>query len=281
MTRRLLHALVALYPPAFRRRYGRELHDLVDELSEQESRRLVGSALGLVGGAAREWWQRSLPWEGCGLSIVDAEAFAAAHAARVAELGLTVATGPVPEPAPLVFTHGDPGPGNYLDDGLLLDFESATVAPRGLDIGRAMFIALLGSGPEGWIARDPAARSRAVGAGYLAALGSAWRPGAAELRWWLTASAGCSSSTAAHSAPGLPACGPPAKRARCSKTRWTPTTGCPRPDSPTRRGVGRAGQGAAGNPPTCRSRRPRRWSSACRRSRSTSPARAARPRLRR
>jgi hypothetical protein len=61
VTRRLLHALVSLYPPAFRRRYGRELHDLVDELSERETRRLVRSALGLVGGAGREWWQRSRP----------------------------------------------------------------------------------------------------------------------------------------------------------------------------------------------------------------------------
>jgi hypothetical protein len=61
MTRRLLHALVSLYPPAFRRRYGHELHDLVDELSEREPRRALVSALGLVGGAAREWWQRSRP----------------------------------------------------------------------------------------------------------------------------------------------------------------------------------------------------------------------------
>jgi hypothetical protein len=61
MTRRLLHALVALYPPAFRRRYGRELHDLVDELSVREPRRALRSATGLVGGAAGEWWQRSRP----------------------------------------------------------------------------------------------------------------------------------------------------------------------------------------------------------------------------
>jgi hypothetical protein len=61
MRRRLLHALVALYPPAFRRRYGRELHDLVDELSEREPRRAIRSAVGLAGGAAAEWWRRSRP----------------------------------------------------------------------------------------------------------------------------------------------------------------------------------------------------------------------------
>jgi hypothetical protein len=61
MTRRLLHALVALYPPPFRRRYGRELHDLVDELSAREPRRALVSATGLVGGAVGEWWRRSRP----------------------------------------------------------------------------------------------------------------------------------------------------------------------------------------------------------------------------
>jgi hypothetical protein len=61
VTRRLLHALVALYPPAFRRRYGRELHDLVDELSEREPRRALRSAFGLAGGATGEWWRRSRP----------------------------------------------------------------------------------------------------------------------------------------------------------------------------------------------------------------------------
>lgn len=54
-------------------------------------------------------------------------------------------------------THGDPGPGNFLDDGAdgtLVDWEDAVVAPRGLDLGRASFIALLGSGPKGFVARD-------------------------------------------------------------------------------------------------------------------------------
>jgi Ser/Thr protein kinase RdoA (MazF antagonist) len=49
----------------------------------------------------------------------------------------------------LVITHGDPGTGNYLDreddnsPGILLDWETATVSPFGLDLARAIFISLL------------------------------------------------------------------------------------------------------------------------------------------
>ncbi len=45
-----------------------------------------------------------------------------------------------------VFTHGDPGGGNFLcteGGDVLLDWESAMVGPFGLDFGRACFIALL------------------------------------------------------------------------------------------------------------------------------------------
>ena len=65
--------------------------------------------------------------------------------------------GPVPAAAPLVLTHGDPCPGNFLDDGrrgALIDWEEAQIAPRGLDLARAMFIALLGVGPSGYRGRD-------------------------------------------------------------------------------------------------------------------------------
>jgi hypothetical protein len=61
MRRRLLHAIVSLYPPAFRRRYGRELHDLLDELADREPRRVLRSAAGLARGAAAQWWQWSRP----------------------------------------------------------------------------------------------------------------------------------------------------------------------------------------------------------------------------
>ena len=46
----------------------------------------------------------------------------------------------------LALTHGDPGSGNYLDHhcgGTILDWETASVAPFGIDAGRAAFIALL------------------------------------------------------------------------------------------------------------------------------------------
>jgi Phosphotransferase enzyme family len=138
-----------------------------------------------------------LPWRGSGLDTLDHRAFLAVHEARVEDLGAASGSDlgprfpalPPSYPAsPLVLTHGDPGPGNFLDDGAagtLIDWEDAYVAPRGLDLGRAAFIALLGAGPEGYAAADNAARSQAVVTGFLAA--SAGRsPDPDELRWWLT-----------------------------------------------------------------------------------------------
>lgn len=52
----------------------------------------------------------------------------------------------------LVVTHGDPGSGNYLDNGqtgVILDWETASVSPFGLDAGRAAFIGLLDLGGTG------------------------------------------------------------------------------------------------------------------------------------
>ncbi len=95
-----------------------------------------------------------------------------------------------PAPGPLVIAHGDPGPGNFLDNGhrgTLIDWEEAQIAPRGLDLARAIFIALVGSGPARFIARDHHARAQSVASGYLQSLEHTWLPGAAELRWWLTA----------------------------------------------------------------------------------------------
>lgn len=89
----------------------------------------------------------------------------------------------------LVLTHADPGPGNYLDDGSsgsLIDWEDAQVAPLGLDLGRLIFIALLGSGPAGYVARDHQARADAATSGYLRALQHHWAPNDRELRWWVS-----------------------------------------------------------------------------------------------
>jgi aminoglycoside phosphotransferase (APT) family kinase protein len=137
-----------------------------------------------------------LPWEGSGLAVQDQREFLAVHERRVADLAQALATDlgatlpPVPPfyaDSPLIVTHGDPGPGNFLDDGAagkLIDWEDAQVSPRGLDLGRAAFIAHLGSGPEGFEAADQTARARAVVAGFQAESAG---PGldAGELRWWL------------------------------------------------------------------------------------------------
>jgi Ser/Thr protein kinase RdoA (MazF antagonist) len=137
-----------------------------------------------------------LPWEGSDLPTLDHREFLARHEQRVDDLGRalhrdlreTLPAAPPPYfELPLILTHGDPGPGNFLDDGAdgtLIDWEDAQVAPRGLDLGRAIFIALSGSGPEGYVAQDGAARATAVASGFLAAA-DGWSPASDELRWWL------------------------------------------------------------------------------------------------
>lgn len=72
-----------------------------------------------------------------------------------------------------------------LDDGTVIDVTGRPaqgtrhtvllVTPRGLDLGRAMFIALLGAGPAGLVARNPVSRSRAGATGYIAGLGGSWQ----------------------------------------------------------------------------------------------------------
>jgi hypothetical protein len=137
----------------------------------------------------------TVTWEGSGLTTLDHDAFRDLHERRVADLsdalGRDLAAGLPPLPrayleSPMTVTHGDPGPGNFLDDGAdgtLIDWEDAVVAPRGLDLGRARFIALLGVGPEGWVAAEPAARADAAAAGFLAEVSPP--PDADELTWWL------------------------------------------------------------------------------------------------
>ncbi len=131
--------------------------------------------------------------------------FVKEHADRVRELGapLDPFLDPIPDWAALsrwtlptstmmVLTHGDPGPGNYLDTGTtgtLIDWEQAQISPIGLDLGRLMFIALLGSGPAGYQAKDHQARCRAAAHGYLNAVANHWRPTAEEIRWWLSVAA--------------------------------------------------------------------------------------------
>lgn len=137
-----------------------------------------------------------IPWQGSALTTLDHDDFLALHERRVEHLsqalGRDLGAGLPAVPSsysasPLVVTHGDPGPGNFLDDGAdgtLLDWEDALVAPRGLDLGRATFIALLGSGPEGFVARDHAARADAVLRGHHAEADGS--PDQAEIDWWLS-----------------------------------------------------------------------------------------------
>jgi hypothetical protein len=137
-----------------------------------------------------------LPWRGSDLTTLDHRGFLDLHEGRVDDLDRamrgdlheTLPAAPPPYfESPLILTHGDPGPGNFLDDGdagTLIDWEDAQVSPRGLDLGRAIFIALSGSGPEGYVAREGAARAAAVARGFTAAV-DAWSPARDEMRWWL------------------------------------------------------------------------------------------------
>jgi aminoglycoside phosphotransferase (APT) family kinase protein len=135
------------------------------------------------------------------LPVLSHTEFGREHAQRVSDLGdrlaplsLTIpdwellVSSEVPRPSPLVLTHGDPGPGNFLDDGrdgTLIDWEEAQVAPLGLDLARLVFIALLGAGPSGFLARDHRSRARSVTDGYLTAVEGTWRPSVADARWWI------------------------------------------------------------------------------------------------
>lgn len=138
----------------------------------------------------------AVAWEGSGLPVCPAAEFAASHRDKAAVLAGPLAalgehdavrrlrTEPVPPLGRLILTHGDPGGGNYLETaaaGYLLDWENAQVAPRGLDLARSAFIALLDAARAG----RPAdfGKARAVTTGYLSARD--WQPEKGELRWWL------------------------------------------------------------------------------------------------
>lgn len=161
-----------------------------------DSWKRMGGALGRLAELGRP--DRLLP------TLPPAE-FVNRHTTRLRELGprlhpfvasipdwesLTKRT--LPASTPMVLTHGDPGPGNYLDTGStgkLIDWEQAQISPIGLDFARSMFIALLGSGPAGYQATDHQARCRAAARGYLHAVASHWRPTPEDVRWWLSVAA--------------------------------------------------------------------------------------------
>ena len=137
-----------------------------------------------------------VPWRGSGLPVYSETEFVTSHREKVDKLGDRLATlgdgevlrhllqDPIPLLGPLVVTHGDPGNGNYLETTtteVLIDWENAHVGPCGLDLVRAMFMALLVAA-RSEVSADRS-RARAVMAGYLGA--SDWHPTTTELRWWL------------------------------------------------------------------------------------------------
>jgi hypothetical protein len=78
MSNRLVRAVLALYPRSFRRRYGREVRELVEELEgagDQSRLRLVG---GLLAAAAAEWLRATRA--AAALSIIALLAVAASAA---------------------------------------------------------------------------------------------------------------------------------------------------------------------------------------------------------
>lgn len=96
----------------------------------------------------------------CPLPRVDAARFATDHLQRLEVVEPLIndhadeirAAVQLIAPGRPTLTHGDPGSGNYLDHetgGTILDWETASVAPFGIDVGRAAFIALLDNANTG------------------------------------------------------------------------------------------------------------------------------------
>ena len=127
-----------------------------------------------------------VPCRGSGLPILDEAQFVSSHQEKINALRDRLASVPCSEPpplGPLIVTHGDPGNGNYLESdtrAVLIDWEQAQVAPRGLDLARAVFIALLRAAHSD--SRD-LGNARAVITGYLNS--SNWNPTTSEMKWWL------------------------------------------------------------------------------------------------
>ncbi len=127
------------------------------------------------------------PWRGSDLPIFEEAEFVSSHRDKITALGDRLAPAarcePTPPLGPLVVTHGDPGNGNYLESekrAVLIDWERAHVAPRGLDVARAAFIGLLRAAHSG--SKD-LRHAQGVIAGYLER--SDWNPTTSEMKWWL------------------------------------------------------------------------------------------------
>lgn len=126
----------------------------------------------------------SVPVQACTLPCITPQAFVADHLERLRvvepllsatmDQSIRKAIGHFNNQSNLVLTHGDPGSGNYLDNedgGVILDWETAVIAPFGLDPGRAAFIALLDNGHTG----IPEQLRSAVIRGYRDNLPTGWQ----------------------------------------------------------------------------------------------------------
>jgi aminoglycoside phosphotransferase len=162
---------------------------------EQLARCLVTERIGGLPPHSPSSWSRmgrtlqrleGVPWRGSGLTILDEEQFVSSHQEKINALRdqlASVACCEHPQLGPLIVTHGDPGDGNYLESdtrAVLIDWEQAQIAPRGLDLARAVFVALLRATHS---ESGDLSNAQAVIAGYLN--GSNWSPTTSEMKWWL------------------------------------------------------------------------------------------------
>jgi hypothetical protein len=88
MNRRLLRGLLALYPRAFRDRYGAELASLTDDLISAGEITALLAALNLLRGAALEWGRVLTDSRRAGLAVAAAAVMAATGSVIVAAAGI-------------------------------------------------------------------------------------------------------------------------------------------------------------------------------------------------
>ena len=93
MNRHLLHGLLALYPQAFRDRYGPELARLTDELISAGEITPLLAVLNLAGGAALEWGRVLTSSRRAALTVAAAAVTAAAGSLILAVAGISFVTG--------------------------------------------------------------------------------------------------------------------------------------------------------------------------------------------